>query len=528
MTQPWPDSTRYGVRGAVCSVDQLASSAGIAVLRDGGSAADAAVATSAVLAVTTQHMCGAGGDLLAVVQPPGDAAPRALLGVGRAGSGSDAARLRAEGHVRMPFRGDIRTVTVPGCVDGWLALHEEHGRLPLERVLASAVDYAEHGFPLSPLLAAALPRVAGVAGGEELVGEGPAAAGDLRRRPSLGRALAAIAKDGRAAWYGGDFGRGLIALGAGLFTESDLARSQAEWVTPSALRIGSRTLLSTPPPTQGYLVLTSAYVAEAIGALGATSLEDPHLLVEAARVAGHDRIARLADGASADDLLDAAELDRRGARVSSTAALDLRTMVEGGGTIYLCAADSDGMVVSLSQSNASGFGSDLAVPAVGVFLHNRGLGFSLQPGHPAELRPGARPPHTLCPSMLYADGDVTALGTMGGDGQPQILLQLLAGLAAGRTPAQALDLPRWSFVGPRQDGFDSWEPWPDGAVVPSIAMEAHAPLGWEEALTSRGHRVTRAAPGAGFGHAHLLVRRSDGVMAAASDPRAATGDAQCY
>src|SRR3954465_647663 len=131
MPSEWADATRYARGGLVCTVDHLASSAGVAALRAGGSAADAAVAASAVLAVTTQHMCGMGGDLLALVHPGGGRDVRALLAVGRAGSGSDADRLRAEGHARMPFRGDLRTVTVPGCVDGWLALHATYGRLPL-------------------------------------------------------------------------------------------------------------------------------------------------------------------------------------------------------------------------------------------------------------------------------------------------------------------------------------------------------------------------------------------------------------
>jgi len=283
-------------------------------------------------------------------------------------------------------------------------------------------------------------------------------------------------------------------------------------------------VLSTPAPTQGYLVVAGAWVAQEVGAFG--PLDDPHRLIEASRVTGHDRLSRLADGVRPGVLL--ADLAGRAASVSAARALDLRAPVQGGGTVYLCAADSDGMVVSLSQSNAAGFGAHLAIAEVGVFLHNRGLGFSLQPGHPAELRPGARPPHTLCPALVV-DGDaVTAVGTMGGDAQPQVVLQLLAALAAGGSPAATLEQPRWSLVGPRQDGFHTWEPWPDDAVAPAVSLEAHAPAGWDDALRSRGHRVERAAPGRGFGHAHIVVRRGDGMLAAASDPRAGTGDAQTY
>lgn len=518
MPGGWPDATRYGTGGAVCTVDHLASAAGLAVLRDGGTAADAAICASSVLAVTTQHMCGMGGDLVALVAAP-DAPARSLLAIGRAGSGSDADRLRAEGHTRMPFRDDLRTVTVPGCVDGWLALHAAYGRLPLDRLLEPAAAYAEHGFPVSPLLAAALPGVAHVRGGEDLLGARP---GELRRRPGLARALRILGRDGRSAWYQGEFGRGLLSLGGGLFSSDDLARDAAEWDEPVALEVGERRVLSTPAPTQGYLVVAGAAVAQQVGALGETA--DPHLLVEAARVTGHDRLARLADGVSAPHLL--ADVDARAARIDQDRALGLTVPSAGGGTIYLCTADADGMVVSLSQSNAAGFGSHLAVPEVGVFLHNRGIGFSLEPGHPAELRPGARPTHTLCPSLVLDGEQVTAVGTMGGDAQPQIVLQLLAALAAGRTPAQAIEQPRWSLVGPREDGFDTWEADAGGAVATTVSLEAAAPPEWEDALRARGHRVQWAPAGKAFGHAHVVIRRADGVLAAASDPRAGTGDAQ--
>jgi gamma-glutamyltranspeptidase/glutathione hydrolase len=507
------DATRYGGRGAVASVDHHATTAGLSVLRQGGSAADAAVAASAVLAVTTQHMCGAGGDLLAVVARP-DGSVESLLAVGRAGSGSDADRLRAEGHTRMPFRGDIRTVTVPGCVDGWVSLHERHGRLPLAEVLAPAVELADRGFAASALLAAAAPSVAGVAGLEFCAGVRP---GEVRRRPALARALAAIGVEGRGAWYDGDFGRELLELGQGLFTEADLRTPLDEWGEPLSLSVGDAVLHSVPAPAQGYLVLSSAWIVEAVSGWG-----DVHLMVEAARAAGHDRLHRLGDGVTG--LLD--DLEERAASVSPDRAQDFTTPVESGGTIYLCTADEGGLVVSLSQSNASGFGAGLAVPGVGVALHNRGIGFSLRPGSPAELRPGARPSHTLCPSLMVTAEAVTAVGTMGGDAQPQVVLQLLEALGAGATPAAALARPRWVLSGPRQDGFDQWEPWPDGSVAPAVLLEQAAPLEWEERLRGVGHSVERVERG--FGHAHCVTRSADGRVAAASDPRAGSSAASAW
>ncbi|GAA5152365.1 gamma-glutamyltransferase family protein [Nocardioides marinquilinus] len=517
------------MNGAVATVDHRATAAAEAVLREGGSAADAAVCANAVLAVTGQHLCGAGGDLVALVRTPtGDV--EALLAVGRFGSNSEAARLRAEGHRRVPHQGDPRAVTVPGCVDGWTALHARHGRLPLARLLEPAVALATDGFEVTPLLAAALPSVAHVAGGEELVGDLPVAAGDRRRRPALAAALAAIGRDGRDAWYGGAFGRGLQALAPGLFSDADLARDQAGWTTPARLRVGDAVLLSTPPPTAGHLVLAGAHVAHAVGALGGG---DPHLLVEAARAVGGDRLEVLHEDADPAALLDPGRLAAQAATVDPHRRAPGHWPAGSGGTTYLCVADGDGLVVSLSQSNASGFGSGLAVREVGVFLHNRGIGASLDPDSPALLRPGGRPTTTLVPALRLAGGHdagtVTALGTMGGDAQPQILLQLLDALATGATPAEALARPRWALEGRDGTGFDTWQPGPDGRVEPAVLLEDAAPEAWARDLRALGHDVH--ARERGIGHAQLLVRHGDGSEArlvAAADPRAGTGDARAW
>jgi len=536
-----PDSTLLARSGAVCSVDALASSAGVALLRAGGSAADAAVGASAVLTVTTQHMCGMGGDLVAVVDP-GHGEPEALLAVGVAGAGSSAQSLLDDGYTRMPHRGDVRSVTVPGCVDGWLALHGRHGRLPLADVLAPATGYARDGFPISPLLAEALPRVAGVEGGEELVGALPAAAGDLRRRPRQAKALAEIAAHGREAWYGGAFGEGLMRVGAGLFSPADLDDDLAEWVAPLTVDAFGWQLSATPAPTSGYLALAGIAVADRLGLPADPT--DPlwaHLLIEACRAVGHDRLEQLYDGAPLQELLDAAALDARAALVHPDRSL-VGADVPGtpGGTIYLAAADADGMVVSLSQSNAGGFGTHLAVPEVGVFLQNRGIGFSLVPGHPAELAPGRRPPHTLAPVIATRQSGSgprasIAVGTMGGDAQPQVVVQLLARLAAGATPAAAVTAGRWALAGPDGSGFDTWDGDPTGrsAAYPSLTgqlvrLEDSAPDDWADELRSRGHAVGVEPVSGGFGHASVLQRQADGTLPGAADPRAGTSAAVGY
>ena len=285
--------TLYAPNGMVCSVDHLASSSGAHVLRMGGSAADAAIACSAVLAVTTQHMCGLGGDLFALVHD-GSGSPDALAAAGRAGAGADAGALRDEGLSALPLQGDIRSATVPGCVDGWLTLHQRHGRLPLTDLLEPARRYAQEGFPASPLLALASRLVEDVAGADDFMRPDGLRTGDRVRRPLVAEALTAIAGDGRAGFYGGRFGAGLLELGEGLFTPDDLEQSQAQWVTPLSMPAWGHEVWTVPPPSQGYLTLAGAWLASDLDLpVDPDDPRWPHLLSEAAR-AGRARPARRA------------------------------------------------------------------------------------------------------------------------------------------------------------------------------------------------------------------------------------------
>ena len=525
----------------VAAADQLAAVAGLGVLADGGSAADAAVATGAAMAVVGPHLCGLGGDVLAMVAAPGRP-PEALLGIGRAGSGSDAARMRAEGMAVMPLRGDIRSVQVPGAVDGWLALHERYGRLPLERVLAPAIELAEDGFPASIMLAFASYLVHELPGAGELCPDGPLEIGATVRLPGIARTLRAVARDGREGFYGGEFGRGLLELGAGHFSPDDLATSAAEWCAPLRLSAWGHQLWTVPPPSQGYLTLAGAAVAERLG-LG-TEAADPewaHLLVEAWRAVGHDRPDVLFDGADGEALLDDARLARAAARVSAERAASADVVggvpvgtpgvarIGDGDTTHLCACDGDGLGVSLTQSNALDFGSHLVEPSTGVFLHNRGVGFSLVEGHPAEVRAGARPPHTLSPMLATSpDGPLTHLvGAMGGDAQPQIISQLLARLLwSGEDPAEAISAPRLALEARSAPPFRLW--WGDDLTV---LVEADAPAAWFEGLEARGHRTQpiSAFDPVAVGCAQIIAveRHSDGerCLVGASDPRSPEGAA---
>lgn len=517
----------------VASADHLATSAGLETFARGGNAVDAAVATNAAIAVTAPHLCGMGGDLFAIVHiddmndpvEPGETF--ALNASGHAGSGADPAQLRAEGLTEMPFKNDVRTVTVPGCIDGWIALHERFGSLPLDVVLAPARRLAADGFPASPLLVDKLGTLdaKGRENLTELVSQATKT-GARVRRPGAALILAGLAIGGRDSFYLGAFGDGLRKLGGTLFSDTDLRLSQADWVEPLTAHAFGVDLHTIGPNSQGYLTLASAHLADRLDLP-----EDPdsdrwaHLLIEASTAAGFDRPDALhedADGAlllaAIDDRLDLIDLENASPRHSPST---------DGDTTYLCTSgiDSEGhrMGVSLIQSNASGLGSHLVEPNTQINLHNRGLGFNLIAGHPAELGPGRRPPHTLSPALATRSGRLAAVfGTMGGDAQPQILLQIAARLFHHRqSPAAAINAGRWALRGPNT-GFDTWT----SSSRPNVRIEGHCPTNWTDDLAARGHNTSTApAWDSDFGHAHVIVAEESGMFTGASDPRCHVGSA---
>ena len=374
--------------------------------------------------------------------------------------------------------------------------------------------------------------------------------GDLVVRLGVARTLHAIADQGRDGFYAGEFGQGLLELGAGLYAEADLARPLADWVTPLRQRVFGHDVWTAPPNSQGYLLLLSLAVVQGLDL--PDDPDDPlwaHLLVESARVAGYDRPDVLHEHATPPG-----DVDRRRAMVRPDARAEVRSPGAAGGTTYLCTVDGEGMGVSLIQSNALGFGSLLWEPRTGINLQNRGLGFSLRPGHPAELAPGKRPPHTLVPGLVTRpDGSLrSVVGSMGGDAQPQIMLQLLVRLLRHEQPPDdVIATPRWRLAarkdhraghgatsdrraderqgramaaersgleaGRAATGFDTWD------SEETVQIEEGAP--WAEGLAARGQPVEPAPYSGAFGHAHLIDVHPDGSLDGAADPRAVIGAA---
>ncbi|NNC43978.1 MAG: gamma-glutamyltranspeptidase, partial [Acidimicrobiia bacterium] len=394
-------------------------------------------------------------------------------------------------------------------------LLDRFGQLPPDEVFASAIDCARNGFAPSPLLIEDAPLIAGVPGADPF-----RSMGSLVQREGIARSLEAIVSGGRNGWYAGEFGQGLIRVSGDVITEDDLTRMQATWEQPLSLTAWGHTLWTSPPNSQGYLTLASAWIAAELDLpMDPSEPMWVHLLVESARLAGYDRDTVLHDEANGASLIDLDKLASLRDQIDRHAAVVMEDMYSGGGTVYLATLDAAGMGVSLIQSNANGFGTRITIPEIGVFLQNRGIGFSLQKGHPAEYLPGRRPRHTLSPALVTTpSGDLrTILGTMGGDSQPQVLLQLLARvLHSGQSAGEAIAAPRWVLAPTDSMGFDTWE---DASSL-AIAFEENAPTSWDE-IRSKGHR-TRRHHDEHYGHAQMIDIK-DGLARGAADPRSIVG-----
>jgi gamma-glutamyltranspeptidase/glutathione hydrolase len=516
--------TLDGYGAAVATPHNLATEAALTIIAQGGIAVDAAVAANAVLGVVAPETCGIGGDLMALVHKPGMSRPDVLNSSGRAGTGADPDKLRARGHRLMPAF-DPHTVTVPGCVDGWEALLARYGTGELSSIVAPAIALATQGFPASVELVAALTRRPEHARQDAATalfpGGQPPVVGEQLRRPDLAATLGAVADNGRAGFYLGPAGKGIVRATEGVITFDDLERVQSEWTEPLGRDVFGLTGWTVPPNSQGYLTLASAAVYERLEA--PDDPEDPrswHLAIEAYRSMAVDRNDMVADpdylSELPDSLLSDERVAERAALVDPGRAGRFSAPRPGpGGTAYLAVIDAQGLAVSFIQSIFMGLGSGLGAGEAGFFLHNRGAGFNLDPGHPNELGPGKRPLHTLSPS-LWTRGDRIAclLGTRGGDYQPQLLLQVAVRcLKAGIGPWQAQAGPRW-MVDPIND--DS----------PVVAVEAGTPRRTVDELERLGHKVAvREDVQHGWGPVSLITIDDRGKRTAAADPRGATATA---
>jgi gamma-glutamyltranspeptidase len=509
--------------GMVVTPHPLATKAGVHALRQGGTAVDAAVAANAMLAVVYGNACGIGGDAFALVWDPGERRLHGYNGSGRSPAGLTIERVRRDGHEAMPQRGPL-TITVPGAVDAWVALLDRWGRHTLADALLPAARTAEEGYRLTEItsrsIATALAtfdedarRVFGTAGGP----------GSTLRQPLLAASLRAIADGGRDAYYGGPIGEEIaraVAEAGGVLAAQDIAEHRGDWVEPISTTYAGAEVATMPPNSQGITALLALNVlSELEWPLGGPrSAERIHAQLEAVKVAWSERDRCIADPdrglADPSVLLSGRHARWLASRLSPDRAHRFTPETPpGGGTVYLCAADADGMMVSLIESNYMGFGSGVMGGRTGIMLQNRGAYFSIDPAHPNALAPRSRTLHTLMPGMLLRDGRAeVALGAMGGDGQPQTMVQLVTGLLDdGLDPQAAVSRPRW--VARTEAAGEPLGP----ASIESDALDAAT----VEALRARGHEVELVEPRTPImGWAQMVRRRADGTCEGGADPRA--------
>ncbi len=512
--------------GMVGTSSPLAAQAGLQILKRGGNAADAAIATAAVLNVVEPASTGIGGDCFALFFDAKTGHLSALNGSGRAPAALTAAVVRRGGVSAIPNRSP-HAVSVPGTVAGWTDLLAKHGRMTLGDVLVDAIHYARDGYPVSPLFAGHWGRAeAGLRAGsyteEYLPGGRAPRAGELVRLPALARSLQAIADGGPSAFYEGEIADAIVStlrsLG-GVMTKADLREHRSTWETPISVDYRGVTIYECPPNGQGLAALQALHVASQwdIGALPWDSPERLHLLVEAMRLAFADARHYIADNATdpapLDFLLSHDYAVARAALVSPTSAMqppEFGTPIAGSDTVYLSVVDGEGNACSFINSLYAGFGSNIVAEGTGIMLQNRGALFTLEEGHPNYLQPRKRPYHTIIPGMALKDGALWAsFGVMGGFMQPQGHLQVISAMIDDDlNPQDALDRPRFCLM--------------DGTNDSELALEVGIPVASMAALAALGHRV-RPISGEGralFGDGHIIRRDADtGVLFGGSDPR---------
>lgn len=547
-SRPWvPVPLARGARGAVVAPHHLATAAGLAILRAGGSAVDAAIATNAVLGVVKPGGCGLGGDAFWLIWDAGNRRQLALNGSGRAPAGADATTLREAGLRTVPLRGPL-SITVPGAVRSWGDAHRRFGRLACDAILAPAIELARDGFPAWDGFIDAVEATAPIVAGELGPRVGffnvyrphgrPWRPGERVRLPALATTLQTLAREGFDAFYEGDLAeRQARALAAARspIRASDLAAHESTWSEPIAIDYRGVRVTTHPPNSSGLvalelLAILAQFEAPPAAAFGPDGVTDPawiHLGVEATKLAMADRDAHLTDPAFRDipverltdptyarSLADRIDPRRAGRPTSASNP-------PGGGTIYLAAVDARGNAVSLIESNYLGFGSGVVDPDTGIHYQNRGSYFSLDPAHPNVLEPGKRTLHTLLPGMLFRPGRPgpwVVAGSMGGDAQPQVHAQLVSALVDGGVDIRtAVAAPRW-YV----------EPAAHFAPPIEVRLESRHRAGVAEALEALGHPVTLAAPfDSNLGHEHAIElldggpAAPDGSLAATTDPRSA-------
>jgi len=518
-------STVYAPHGMIATSQPLATAAGLAVLEHGGNAIDAAVTAAAVLNVTEPMMTGIGGDMFAIVWSAKDRKLYGLNSSGRAGRLMTRDAVLARGHRTMPTE-SVEDVTVPGALAGWQALLQRFGTITLSQALAPAIGYAEHGFPVTPIIArdwaaeaARLARDDGARATFLADGTRAPREGEWFTNSDLARSFRLIAAQGPAALYGGELGQRIVTRVAqlgGYLTLDDLREHRPEWVEPMSVSFKGYRVWELPPNNQGVAALEMLRMLETydLRGLGHNSAAYLHLLIEAKKLAFADAAHYVGDPTAmrtpATALLDDRFVAARRASIDPHHAAERPepgAALTASETIYLTVADSAGDMVSFINSLFDAFGSGVVVPGTGFALQDRGAGFTLELGLPNTVAPGKRPFHTLIPAFVTrpdaqgVEQPWMSFGVMGGSMQPQGHVQVLLNLLVfGMDLQDAVDAPRFRHLDGRR-----------------VALEAPVGEPVRSALTALGHVIVDERAVA-FGGAQAIMRLPRGY-AAGSDPR---------
>ena len=510
-------------RGMVATSEPLAAQAGLAMLQRGGNAVDAAIATAIALTVVEPTSNGIGADAFAIVWDGNKL--HGLNGSGRAPATHTLDLFTRLGHTEVPTNGWL-PVTVPGAPGTWRDLHAKFGKLPFEMLFEPAIRYAEGGYPLAPVVAEGWGNSARnyavrnigpefAAWFTTFTKDGTAPrAGELWQLPDHARTLRRIAESKAEDFYQGELAERFANFAAetgGYITRADLAAHTSTWVDPISTSYRGHEVWEIPPNGQGIATLAALNVLEGfdLGRIPRESTESYHLQIEAMKLGFSDAFRYVADMEQADvpmrGLLDKEYASQRRRLMSDRAMQPEAGQPPKGGTVYLCAADGDGMMVSMIQSNYQGFGSGIVVPGTGIALQNRGAGFRLDQNHLNCVAPGKRPYHTIIPAFLTQGGEALGpFGVMGGYMQPQGHLQMVVNqVDYGMNPQTSLDAPRWQWVKDRQ-----------------VGVEMIAPQHVLNGLAARGHVLDVRYTGGSFGKGQIIRRLKNGVYVAGSEPRA--------
>ena len=519
-------------RGMVATSQPLAAQIGIDILKKGGTAVDAAIAVNAALGLMEPTGSGIGGDLFAIVW---DNSEKKIYGLNASGTSPQSLSLdffKEKGYQRIPHDGPLPW-TVPGCVDGWFALHEKFGKLPMKVVLAPAISYARSGFPLSELIAyywqRSVERFKDYENFQKLyVPDGKLLQkGDIFKNPELADTYSLIAEKGRDAFYKGRIAKTIVDYSrksGGFFELGDFQKFHSEWVEPLTVNYRGYDVWELPPNGQGIAALQMLQMLKELDlkAMGHNTAQYLHTLIEIKKIVYEDRARFYADpkfyDAPITELLSSGYARKRLELLDPSSAnlklLPGQIGLEKGDTVFMTVVDKDLNAVSLIQSNYYGFGSGMVPDGLGFCIQDRGALFSLEEGHPNVFEPGKRPFHTIIPAFVTRDNEpVFSFGVMGGAMQPQGHVQILLNIIDfGMNIQEAGDAARFRHSESSQPDFGVMT---DGGIV--YLEKGIAPQVIRE-LLAKGHNILKTRGGFG-GYQGIWIDKKKGILIGASESR---------